>query len=64
MVVSYCHPATSDILSRDVNGWINAFSLDDFRKLVAESRWQIARSEMFRVQPRTRQMIYQLLRGD
>jgi hypothetical protein len=64
MVVSYCHPTTSDIQSRDINGWVNAFSMDDFCKLAAESRWQIARSETFRVQPRTRQMIYQLLRGD
>jgi len=36
--------------------------MEDFRKLTAESRWQIARSETFRVQPRTRQMIYELLR--
>jgi hypothetical protein len=64
MVVSYCHPATSDLESRQVNGWINAFSMEDFRKLTAESRWQIARSETFRVQPRTRQMIYELLQGD
>jgi hypothetical protein len=64
MVVSYCHPATSDLESRQVNGWINAFSMEDFRKLAAESRWQVARSEQFRVQPRTHQMIYQLLRDD
>lgn len=64
MVVSYCHPMTSALLSRHVKGWLNAFSMEDFRKLAAESRWQIARSGTFREQPRTRQMIYQLLRDD
>jgi len=64
MVVSYCHPTTSDILSRDVNGWINAFSMEDFRKLAAEGRWQVARSETFRVSPHTRQLVYQLIRDD
>jgi hypothetical protein len=62
MVVSYCHPATSDLRWRDEMGWINAFSLEELRELVAESNWRMARSDTFKLSPQTRQLIHLLLR--
>ena len=61
MVVSYCHPATSDFRLRDEMGWINSFSMEEFLELAAKSNWRIARSDTFKLSAQTRQSVYLLL---
>jgi hypothetical protein len=61
MVVSYCHPKGTDAQRGDGLGWVNAFSVEDFRNLLAKSEWRMARSETFRQSAHVHQMIHWLL---
>ena len=58
MVISYCYPITPDIRTRELSGWVNAFSPDELRYFAQENGWKITQSETFRRSAQTHQMLH------
>ena len=63
LVTTYCHPLPdTDMERRRNNGWINALSPDDLKRMLAQGGWRLGHDETFQESSKFFQRLYVCVR--